>query len=489
MTRFRYQDIAALLIRRIEQGIYPTHQKLPSIRTLSQELGVSKGSIVRCYEFLEDERHVVAVEKSGFYPAQARYIQNTLQTLSPQQKEALQPHCVDNKSLGIHIVRSATHSNQIALGSANPCVSFPGVKRFYQLLQKQVRCELNELDNGQLSHYQAPPGDPLLCQQISFLMAEKEIHIPEEQVLITNGTQSAITLALQNTTKEGDIVLIQSPCFYGILQCLEALNRKVIEVPQDKMGGPDTRILASVLSEARQQNWPVKAILVQPTVHNPTGLSMPLCRRKELIRLANQYDLAVIEDDVFADLSLQSPLLLPIKALDTENRVLYCSSVSKTLTPKIRIGWLLAGRWHDQCQHFQFVSKMGLPGHTQHAVGLWLETGQFKRHLRQIRRQYQQRQTLFHQAIDQFWPDDITCQKADGGFLAWIQLPDQQSSLALYQWAQQRGINTTPGPLFSSQGKYQDFIRLNYALFQGQPDYISAIRQLGERIKTNSKRD
>ncbi|MBB1487444.1 aminotransferase-like domain-containing protein [Oceanospirillum sediminis] len=487
MSSFRYLSIASLIKDRIKQGIYPEDRKLPSIRALAQELGVSKGTVIRSYEQLEDDGLIRAREKSGFFPLPQHLQRNNSKRpeaiLSQQQKDALRPHRVDNKSLGIHIVRSAGRTDQVALGSANPCASFFGVKRLYRILQQQIRKELSELEHGYLSHYQAPPGDPVLCQQVSLQLAERSITTAPEEIIVTNGAQAAITLALQSTTKEGDIVLIQSPCFYGILQCLEALNRKVIEIPQSSDGGPDINILSSVLTEAQAQHWPVKAIVIQPTVHNPSGQSMPLNARKELLTLARQYDLAVIEDDVFAEFSEQSPQLPSLKALDSDNRVLFCSSVSKTLTPKIRIGWLVAGRWHEQCQHFQFVSKMGLPAHTQKALGLWFEAGLMKRHLRQIKRQYHQRQQLFNQAMAHFWPDNIKHISPDGGFLIWIQLPEKMNSLPLYQWAQQQQINITPGPLFSSQGDHQDYIRINFAMFQNQPEYLQAMDKLGKQIR------
>ncbi len=512
MPSFRYQVLADQIIQRIQSGIYPPEQKLPSIRQLSQELNISKGTAVRCYEYLEDQGWIIAKEKSGFFPhpsatisaesisGSATSVLQNKPALSPQQKEKLQPRLIDNKSLGIHIVRSASHSDQIPLGSANPCVSFPAVRQLYQSLKKQVQIEQRELDSGILAHYQAPPGDPVLGQQLSQILSTKDIQCAPDEILITNGTQSAITLALQVTTEPEDIVLIESPCFYGILQCLQALNRKVVEIPQCPEGGPDINLLEAALIEGRKSNWPVKALLLQPTVNNPTGRTMPYENRVKLIELANQYDIAVIEDDVFAELHFhqnrpQAPTTSqfqeivppPIKALDRENRVLYCSSISKTLTPKLRIGWLQAGRWQQACEHLLFVSKMGLPSHTQRALGNWLATGRLNRHLRLIRRSYHERLGYLEQALAQYWPEEIEFEPPTGGYLAWIKLPGDIKALELYQQALEHNINTTPGPLFSSQGHYENYIRLNFALFQNQPEYLAAIQYLGDTIRTLSK--
>ena len=520
MPNFRYQVLADQIIQRIQSGIYSPEQKLPSIRQLSQELNISKGTAIRCYEYLEDQGWIAAKEKSGFFPhpsamasvgigvgvgaASGSVTAHRLDKpiLSPQQKEDLQPRLIDNKSLGIHIVRSASHSDQIPLGSANPCISFPAVRQLYQALKKQVQIEQQELDSGVLAHYQAPPGDPVLGQQLSKILSGKGIQCSPDEILVTNGTQSAITLALQVTTESEDIVLIESPCFYGILQCLQALNRKVVEIPQCPEGGPDINLLEAALIEGRKSHWPVKALLLQPTVNNPTGRTMPYENRVKLIELANQYDIAVIEDDVFAELhfhrnrpqinsvsQFQGIMPPPIKTLDTENRVLYCSSISKTLTPKLRIGWLQAGRWQQACEHLLFVSKMGLPSHTQKALGNWLATGRLSRHLRLIRRSYYERLGYMEQALAQYWPEEIEFEPPTGGYLAWVKLPRHVKALDLYQQALEHNINTTPGPLFSSQGHYEHYIRLNFALFQNQPDYLAAIQYLGDTIRTLSTQE
>lgn len=484
MTKFRYLSLADQFIRQLREGRYSADEKLPSIRQVSQDLNVSMGTVIRCYEYLEDHGWVEAREKSGFFPGRKTLEQ--LAASSAQQAHqpsaealaAISPKRLDNKSLGLEIVRSAGRTDQIPLGTANPCVSFPGVKRLYQLLKKEVGKEEQALTDGFISHYQTPPGAEKLRNQLSQMMLKRDLRCSPEQIITTNGAQAAVSLALQATSQEGDIVLIESPCFYGILQCLEAFDRKVVEIPQATNGGPNLDLVAAALDK-----WPVKAIIVQPTLNNPTGKSMPQEDRQRLIDLANQHDIAIIEDDIFADLDYHGRAPSPLKAIDTQDRVLYCSSISKTVTPKLRLGWLVAGRWHERCQHLQFVSKMGLPAHTQNALGSWLEAGLMQRHLRLIRRRYQQRQQLFQQAMQAYWPKGIEYQVAEGGFLAWIKLPKQCDAMTLYQQAQQEKINITPGPLFGSAKANRHFIRINFGLYQDQPEYRQAMQRLGELIR------
>lgn len=477
MPQFHYQQIADLLIERLQSGHYPLGKKLPSIRELSHQFAVSKGTIIRCYERLEDLGWITPKEKSGFFPTGQHQTALNARTLS-----AIQPRRLDNKSLGISMVRAASLSTQIPFGSAHPEVTFPAVKQLYHCLKKQAGIEGEALEQGVLPHYQTPPGDQQLCQQLSLYLAEKGIITAPDHILITNGTQAAIALALEATTDTNDIVLVESPCFYGTLQCLEAMRRKVVEIPQAPEGGPNLTLVQAALAR-----WPVKAMLLNPTVNNPTGLSMPEAARHHLIALANQYDLALIEDDVFADLHFQSPAPSPLKKLDTEDRVMYCGSISKFLTPKLRIGWLLAGRWHEACQHLLFVTHMGLPSHSQKALAQWLAMGKLNRHLRQIRKVYQQRLNDLLQLIGTHWPSEVQVKIPSGGFLLWLKLPDSCDALQLYQWAQDQQISITPGPLFSGQEAYAQYLRVNYAFFRGQPEYIQAILGLGQQIHLQCK--
>ncbi|OPX54191.1 transcriptional regulator, GntR family [Oceanospirillum multiglobuliferum] len=473
MPRFHYQQIAEQLIERMQSGHYPLGKKLPSIRELSHQFSVSKGTIVRCYEALEDQGWIQPKEKSGFFPTGQHHPLLNKTTLS-----AIQPRRLDNKSLGISMVRAASVSAQVPFGSAHPEVMFPAVKQLYQCLKKQAGIEGEQLEQGVLPHYQTPPGDEQLCMQLSLYLAEKGIVAAPESILVTNGTQAAIALALEAVTETNDIVLVESPCFYGTLQCLEAMRRKVVEIPQAPEGGPNITLVQAAL-----ERWPVKAMLLNPTVNNPTGLTMPELARHQLIELANRYDLALIEDDVFADLHFQAPAPSPLKMLDTENRVMYCGSISKFLTPKLRIGWLLAGRWHEACQHLLFVTHMGLPSHSQKALAQWLATGKLNRHLRQIRKVYQQRLSDLLSCIADSWPAEVQVQQPSGGFLLWLKLPEGCEALQLYQWALDQKISITPGPLFSGQEAFPNYLRLNYAFFRGQPEYTQSIYKLGQQIK------
>ncbi len=147
--------------------------------------------------------------------------------------------------------------------------------------------------------------------------------------------------------------MVDSPCFYGTLQAIEAQGLKALEIPTD----PHTGISLEALELALDQ-WQVKACLLTPTFNNPLGYSMPDERKRELLVLLKRYDIPLIEDDIYGDLSYETPRPRTIKSFDSEGRVILCSSFSKSLAPGLRVGWVAPGRYQQDVMHMKYVSSM-----------------------------------------------------------------------------------------------------------------------------------
>nr|WP_232090434.1 PLP-dependent aminotransferase family protein [Halomonas sp. MCCC 1A13316] len=157
-----------------------------------------------------------------------------------------------------------------------------------------------------------------------------------DDVLITTGCQEALSLPLRTLTEPGDVVAVDSPSFYGTMRILKAL-----EIPIDPRSG--------ISLEARElslEQWPIKAIQVTPTCKNPLGYS-----KRALVALAQRFDVAIVEDDIYGDLSFDTPRPRTLKSFDGDGRVLLCSAFSKTLVPGLRVGWTAPGRYRDQVLH------------------------------------------------------------------------------------------------------------------------------------------
>nr|WP_067293090.1 PLP-dependent aminotransferase family protein [Marinobacterium profundum] len=463
-----YEQTAELLRNQIlEQQLRPG-DPLPSIRELSSRLSIGRNSVIHAYMMLEDEQLIEPRPRSGYY-VRAR-------PLGPNPGAALEPRKVQLGATALEIIGAAQNAQLVPLGSADPDARCSGREFFYRRLSRHARD--TAAAPGGNSHYVAPPGLQALRAQLARRMHSTSLQATADDIVITNGAQEAITLALLALARPGDTIAVESPCFYGTLQCIEALGMRALEIPGHPQQGMDMEALAQALAR-----WPVKAILTNPSFNNPTGACMPAAARHSLLQLAAEHDLPIIEDDVFGELCHQGSRPPPVKSLDTEGRVLLCSSLSKTLDSDIRIGWIMPGRYYEQVNYLKYVTTLASPGILQRAAADFLADNRYERHLRQIRRRYQTRLGLLLEAIYQYWPGCAVPLIPKGGFLCWVELPAGFDSHRLYRAAQQAGIGITPGSLFASDGRFSHCIRLNYSTFEATPYYLQAIQALGGLIR------
>jgi DNA-binding transcriptional MocR family regulator len=173
-------------------------------------------------------------------------------------------------------------------------------------------------------------------------------------------------------------------------------------------------------------------------------------------------DVPLIEDDIYGDLQHDGGRPVAAKAFDRHGNVLLCSSFSKTLSPGLRVGWVVAGRHHARVTQLKFVNTIATATLPQAAIADFLARGGYDRHLRRLRAALCARISAYSEAVRRYFPPGTRLSTPTGGFVLWVRLPGGVDALRLYQRAQDRGINITPGPAFScGLGKFRDCIRLS----------------------------
>ena len=454
----KYQDVIAYIENQRDQGLLASGDKLPSLRAMARQLDMGLNTVIRAYQELEAEGLVSARDRSGYVLLEKRAEMPT----SP-----VQPEYVDVITLARDVMAQAQDPNLLPLGSAHPCADFPALKRLYSEISKAAREQIS-----QPSGYQLPPGLGELRKHLGRLSLQEDAYLPPDEVQITQGAQQAISISLQVVTKPGDIILVNAPCYFGTLLSLEALGLRVIEIPVDPVTGMDIQALKEALNQ-----WPVKALLLNPTVNNPAGYSLPEENRRAI--LAATGDLPIIEDDCAALLS-QSRMPSALKALDRDGRVIYCASLSKILDSRIRIGWVAAGRYHEQVANKLLLAGLGGVSLIQLGVARFLATGQFRRHQEKAKRAYQQRAQLARRQLTAIagWQGHFS--RIEGGYLLWITLPPGTDGNQIYRAALAEGISITPGSIFSTGGQFRNCIRLNIAHFEDNQRWRAGLDQLGE---------
>ena len=293
-----------------------------------------------------------------------------------------------------------------------------------------------------------------------------------DEILITSGCQEAVTLSLMAVCRPGDTVAIESPTYYNHLQTLELLRLKAIEIPTHPRQGISLEVLEDVLEKKK-----ARACLFITNFGNPLGSLIPDERKKALAEMLVKYEVPLIEDDIYGDLSFSGERPRTVKAFDREGQVLLCSSFSKTLAPGYRIGWVSPGRFQTEVERLKSVCTIGTATAPQMAIAEFLTNGGYDHHLRKIRRIYMRQIWSMSQAVGKFFPQGTRITRPAGGFVLWVELPAGIDSLLLYEQALKAGITIAPGPIFSVRQDYRNCVRLSAAYWSDQIE--KAIATLG----------
>jgi len=450
----RYQQVADHISDQIHAGLLKAGEKTPSVRQCANEMGLSISTVIRGYELLQDQMLIEPRPQSGFY------VRNQYQPSQPPEisQPLVRPSEVNLDNLAVTLLQLSQEKNIIQLGTAPPNTDVASVKHLSRIMSKIIREDTHE-PNG-VADYDPPPGNTNLRRQIARRMINAGVNVHPDEIIITTGCQEAMTLCIRAVTKPGDTVLVESPSYFGTLKAIESLGLKALEIPTDAKNGISLAALELAIRE-----WKVTACILTPNFSNPLGYCMSDKNKQKLRHILKKKDIAIIEDDIYSELTYSTQRPKAIKAYDEDgeaSNVLLCSSLSKSLSPGLRIGWAIPGRWLKQVTHLKVSSSMAgatLPALT---AARYLEMGIFDRHLRQMRRFYKEQRDYFLHLVSLHLPKDIRHTHPEGGYVIWLELNKKIDSMLLYEQALKENICIAPGPLFSVSGQYKNFVRINY---------------------------
>jgi DNA-binding transcriptional MocR family regulator len=463
----RYQELAEGIAALIRQGTYPPGERLPSVRQMSRQQNLSISTILQAYSLLERQGLIEARPQSGYY------VRTRIEERLPEP-ETSSPHRdpshVSLRELVMMLMRESSNPNLVQLGAALPHLDPRLIQTINRIVAKIIR------QQGINAHqYQFPPGLNALRVQIARRMVSAGCHLSPGDILITSGGTEAIDFSLHAVCRPGDIVAIESPSYFGTLQTLQARGLRALEIPTHPRNG----ISLEALEFAIEHN-PVRAVFVISNFNNPLGCKIPEERKKALVDLLAKHNIPLIENDVCGELYFGEKRPLVCKAFDTKGLVILLSSFSKDISPGLRLGWVVAGRYSTEVEWLKFTLSASSPTLPQMAVAEFLDGGSYDQHLRRIRREYARNVQLMSDAVMRYFPEGTRLTRPTGGFILWVQLPEKIDSLELYKMALQGGITLAPGHVFSATDQYSNFIRLNAATFNYSTE--RALERLGEII-------
>lgn len=462
-----YETVADRISYLIDQGTLRPGDRIPSIRNLSKQMQVSINTVKEAYGQLEDRQILEARPQSGYY-VRAKLLELPAEpAFNPPELQ--NPAEVNLTEIYQMIMRDHLDPQLLKLGISVPNCQLLPVEKLNRMLARETRRFAN-----QAVSYQLPPGNLRLRQQIARRMLLSGCTLSPDQIVITSGCVEAVDLSLRTLCKPGDTVAIETPFYFNFLQLIEELGLKALEIPTSPRGGISLEALDYALNHNADR---VKACLVISNFNNPVGSSLSTSDKRRLVEMLNHYQVPLIEDDIYGDLAFADDRPKVAKAFDRDDNVLLCSSFSKTLAPGYRVGWVAAGRYQDDIERRKMLAGVATASPPQLAIAEFLANGGYEHHLRSIRRRYAHQVAQMQDAIGRCFPPGTRVSRPQGGFNLWIEMPEMIDSLKLYKDAKEQKISIAPGPIFSLEGKYQNFIRLNAARWDENVD--AAIATLG----------
>ena len=459
----KYQSIAQQFITDIELGKLPANSKLPSLRKLTQLHNISMTTALACYRYLEQQGYADAQSQRGFYVQQPVALSST--TNFPYFKSSVSDKAYISKNKIIPGDTLATAQLDSRL------VDREFLKQSFVATAKSTAFELN---------YEDPQGNQNLRHQLSQHFCEQGFITHQDELIITNGCLDAVSLALDTVSAAGDTIAVSSPCYSGLLDTLSTMKRKIIEIPSTPEG-----IDLSQLTELMAQGS-IQACLFTANHQNPSGHSLSEQQKIQLAELLCRYQIPLIEDDVFRELSHCRAIPLPIKHYDKHGWVLWCSSVSKTLAPGLRLGWTIAGRYHQPLLALRTTRTLGVSQPIQQVMADYIAKGHYKRHVKAINRQLSGHLATYLRFFQQNLPQECQLFAPAGGMVLWVKFPGVDGE-ELAETLASQSVYVRAGSRFSTTNLYSEYVRLNIGV---KPDekIINQLLVLADVVKKSVSR-
>lgn len=463
-----YIQIKEYIKEKIETGEWTVGTKIPPQRTLAQALGVNRSTVVAAVEELIAEGLLEGKSGSG-----TKVINNTwsLMTSAPP------PDWNSYVQAGIHqpnlptiqeINKAEFDPNIIRLGTGELSPDL-----FPREMMKQV---LNRLPNRIDSlGYEEPKGLFFLREQLSRYLKTLGIEASPSSILIVSGALQALQLISIGLLQRGATIFLEKPSYLYSLHVFQSAGMRLFGIPLDE-NGVQTKMITE---QKKRQN--ASLLYTIPSFHNPTGILMSEERRRELIDVCEQERLPIIEDDVYRELWLDSLPPLPLKAIDKNGLVLYLGSMSKTLSPGLRIGWIVGPKpVIERLADIKMQTDYGSSSLSQWAVAEWLSSGLYHQHLEEVRKELKIRREVMIDSLQKYFSDIATWSAPKGGFYIWLRILPSLSIRELFEKALERGILLNPGNVYDQRAT--QYLRLSYS-YASLADLDKGIFRLSEVIR------
>jgi DNA-binding transcriptional MocR family regulator len=457
-----YEQIRRQVEELVRDGLLPAGTKIPSVRELARDLGVSKNTVSIAYDELAASNLIETRHGSGTYIAARPDIAVGMNLRSREEMEGelaefppmrWEPYFFRSEFFGLPVSKRSTELIRFTSAYPDPAL-FP----FERI--KQVASNMLWSPKEHFFDIGHPQGYQPLVEHLEKEMALAGVPLAEGEndIILTGGFQRALALVLDFLVQPGQKVAIESPSYSGILNLLISRRIEYVPIPMDA-DGMDTEYLAGVL-----QRGEVQAVITVPTFHNPTGITMSQPRREHLLRLAMKHRVPVIEDDWGRLLHYEGPAAPPLKSLDRGGYVIHIGTFSKVFLPGLRLGWITCPA---QISVPLLRAKLGSDQSDSYFNQVLLHEmivkGHFARHLRKSLKEYKKRRNVMCEALARHLPPGCRFNTPAGGFSVWLELPPGINSMPLLTLAREAGVDFVPAAFLHPDRQDSPALRLSFS--------------------------
>jgi DNA-binding transcriptional MocR family regulator len=465
-----YLRIAKGLEKQITNEVLKVGDKLPSIRMICREHGVSMSTAQFAYYELERKSLIESRPQSGYYVSHSFRRKLEIPEISQPGTDAPARNISD---VFTSVYNNASKKNLTLFSLGSPSQDLLPLPRIRKGFAEAAR---NLPGCGTM--YESIQGNEKLRRQVARWSFNWKGNLSEHDIVATSGCMNAISYCMMATVKAGDTIAVESPCFVGILQLAQSLGLKVLELPTH----PKTGIEIGALKKAVVHNK-IRLCLLVSNFNNPLGSCMPEEHKKEVVRLLEHYNVPLIEDDLYGDIYFGDSRPTCCKTFDESGNVLYCSSISKTLAPGFRVGWVAPGKYKDKIVQLKLFHTLSSSTIANEIIGHFLETGRYESHLRKLRQTLHANYLQYVRVIGEHFPEETRISRPQGGFSIWTELPRQVNTFELFNTALKSRISIAPGRMFTLQNQFDNCMRLSYGL-PWSDKLEQGLKVLGKLVKS-----
>ncbi|MCB1188128.1 PLP-dependent aminotransferase family protein [bacterium] len=458
-----YLQIYEQIVSLVRDGLLAPGERISSVRNLAKDLDVSVTTVFNAYDMLAAENIIERRSGSGTYITEhpeivlGSNLRTREETIAAQQNRIpLEWDKLTNPFEYFGMPRSRKYGSSVI--SFSHLYPEPSLFPFDRI--KQVATSM--LWNPQEFFFDIghPQGYQPLVEHLEKEMALNGVAMAEGEndIIISGGFRRALGLVLSMILKPGQKVAIEAPTYNGIINCLSVQGIGIVQVDLDEQG------IRTDLLERELEAGNIGAIVVTPTYHNPTGITMSMDRRTSLLDLAERFKLPIIEDDYGRQLRYEGKAPLPLKAMDSGNYVIHIGTFAKSFLPGIRVGWLCAP---SSLAYDIVAAKLGRDSGDSYFLQVllheFIQRGYYSKHVRHAAREYRKRRNVMDRVLREHLPEGCSYEIPNGGFAFWIKLPAGIRGIALLSMSRRAGVDFTPGAFFMPDHSDINALRLSFS--------------------------